>query len=148
MSESSRSLIPGTAAGSIGPTASDVPGRLIPGPDNLVAWGGSPTGLCQGAVAAQLGGEGYPDSASLHWGIAMPGIGDCDLEVTLSWHNLDTGETGERVLAVDEPEIWAGVRHPNDSILPTGVGEIEYHLSTNAGAEAGPITVETLPYEG
>lgn len=134
-------------AGSIGPTASDVPGYLTPGPQNLVAWGGSPNGLCQGVVAAELSGDGYPDSASLHWGIAMPGVGACDLEVTLSWHNLTTGETGERVLEVDEPQIWAGVRHPKNSILPTGVGEVEYRLSTNGGAEAGPITVETLPYE-
>lgn len=143
--------VPATAAaqdtGSLTPTASAVPEYLFPGPDKLIAWGGAPTGTCYGAVAAKIEGEGYPNSSSLNWGIAMPGIGECDLEVTVAWHNLDTDETGEKTLEVNEPLIWSGVRHPNDSVVPTGPGTVEYRLSTNAGAQAGPITVETPAYE-
>lgn len=135
-------------AGSLTPMSSDVPGYLVPGPNTLVAWGGSPTGLCQGAVAAKIQSGGYPDSSSLSWGIAMPGIGACDLTVTVAWHNLDSDQTGEKTLQVDQPTLWTGVSHPYEAIVSTGPGTVEYRLSTNAGTQAGPITVETPAYEG
>ena len=136
-----------SAQGSLTPSSSDLPQYLSPGPDTLVAPTGSPTGLCTGAVAAQIGTNGYPDSSSLHWGIAMPGVGACDLTVTLHWENLDTGDSGEKQYTVDEPELWTGVAHPKDSIVPTGAGEVEYRLTTDAGGAAGPITLETPEYQ-
>lgn len=135
-------------AGSLTPMSTDLPGYLLPSPNTLVAFGGSPTGLCQGAVAAKIQSGGYPDSSSLSWGIAMPGVGACDLTVTVAWHNLDSGQTGEKTLRVDQPTLWAGVSHPYEAIVSTGPGTVEYRLSTNAGTQAGPITVETPAYEG
>lgn len=136
-----------SAQGSMTPSSSDLPEYLVPGPDTLVAPTGSPTGLCAGAVAAKIDTGGYPDSSSMHWGIAMPGVGACDLTVTLHWSNLDTGESGEKQHVVDEPELWTGVAHPYDSIVATGPGQVEYRLSTDAGGAAGPITLETPEYQ-
>lgn len=142
--------LPATAqaqgAGSLTPSSSGLPGYLVPGPDTLVAPTGSPTGLCAGAVAARVEPGGYPDSSSMHWGIAMPGVGACDLTVTLHWHNLHSGETGEKQHVVDDPALWGGVAHPDDSIVATGPGMVEYRLTTDAGGAAGPITVETPEY--
>lgn len=129
------------------PLSSDLPEYLVPGPNMLVAPTGSPTGLCAGAVAAKVEAGGYPDSSSMSWGIAMPGVGACDLTVTLHWHNLDTGESGEKQHIVDEPALWAGVAHPYDSVVPTGPGQVKYRLTTNAGGAAGPITLETPEYQ-
>src|SRR5699024_8761587 len=136
-----------SAQGSLTPSSSALPRYRSPGPDTLVAPTGSPPGPCTGAVAAQIGTNGYPDSSSLHWGIAMPGVGACDLTVTLHWENLDTGDSGEKQYTVDEPELWTGVAHPKDSIVPTGAGEVEYRLTTDAGGAAGPITLETPEYQ-
>lgn len=135
-------------AGSLTPMSTELPDYLLPSPDTLVAWGGSPTGMCQGAVAAKITSGGYPDSSSLSWGIAMPGIGVCNLTVTVEWHNLDSGQTGEKTLQVNQPTLWAGVSHPYEAIVSTGPGTVQYRLSTNAGAAAGPITVVTPKYEG
>ena len=35
--------------------------RLFPAPDRVIAVGGSPTGLCAGAISTTLDGDGYPD---------------------------------------------------------------------------------------
>lgn len=143
--------LPATAhaqgTGSITPSSSDLPGYLIPGPDTLVTPTGSPTGLCAGAVAAHVRGSGYPDSATMSWGIALPGVGPCDLTVTLHWQNLDTGASGETSTDVPGPRLWTGVEHPHAAIVSTGPGRVEYRLTTDAGAQAGPIIVETEAYE-
>lgn len=129
--------------GSLTPTSVDLPGYLVPGPGTLLAVGGSPTGLCQGAIAARVADSGYPASASVSWGVAMPGIGPCHLVATLDWHNIDTGARGQKTLDVPGPRLWSGVDHPYDAIIPTGGGTVEYRLTTNAGAGAGSILVET-----
>lgn len=131
--------------GSLTTTSSGVPAHLVPGPDTIVAVGGSPTGLCQGAVGVTVHDSSYPGSAALSWGVAMPGVGPCNLSVTLDWHNLDTGERGRKVLDVPGPLFWSGVAHPYDAQIPTRDGRVEYRLSTNGGAAAGPIVVATTP---
>lgn len=130
--------------GSLTTTSSGVPAHLVPGPNTLVAVGGSPTGLCQGAVGVTVHDSAYPGSAALDWGVAVPGVGPCDLTVTLDWHNLDTGERGTKTLDVPVPRIWSGVVHPYDAQIPTRDGRVEYRLSTNGGATAGPIVVATV----
>ncbi|KAA0920024.1 hypothetical protein FQ137_08395 [Dietzia sp. ANT_WB102] len=132
--------------GSLTPMSVDLPGYLVPGPGNLLAVGGSPTGLCQGAAAARVTDSGYPASAAVSWGVAMPGVGPCDLVATLDWHNLDTGARGQKTLDIPGPRLWTGVAHPYDAIIPTGGGTVEYRLTTNGGAAAGPIVVETSPW--
>lgn len=132
--------------GSLTLMSADLPSYLVPGPHNLVAVGGSPTGLCHGAVAARVHDSSYPASASVSWGVAMPGVGPCDLVATLSWHNLDTGVRGQQILDVPGPRLWTGVAHPYDAIIGTRAGRVEYRLTTNGGAVAGPIVVETSPW--
>ena len=132
--------------GSLTMMSANLPAYLVPGPGNLVAVGGSPTGLCQGAVAANVADSLYPASASVSWGVAMPGVGPCNLVATLDWHNLDTGERGQKTLDVPGPRLWTGVAHPYDAIIGTGAGKVEYRLTTNGGAVAGPMVVETSPW--
>ncbi len=132
--------------GSLTLMSADLPAYLIPGPNNLIAVGGSPTGLCQGAMAVSVADSSYPASAGMGWGVAMPGVGPCNLVATLDWHNIDTGARGQKTLDVPGPRLWAGVALPYDGIVPTGAGKVEYRLTTNGGAVAGPIVVETSPW--
>ena len=132
--------------GSLTLMSADLPAYLVPGPGNLIAVGGSPTGLCQGAIAANVADSSYPASASVSWGVAMPGVGPCNLVATLDWHNLDTGARGQKTLDVPGPRLWTGVAHPYDAIIGTSAGKVEYRLTTNGGAVAGPIVVETSPW--
>lgn len=132
--------------GSLTPMSVELPGYLVSEPGTLLAVGGSPTGLCQGAIAARVADAGYPASASVSWGVAMPGIGPCHLVATLDWHNLDTGTRGQKTLDIPGPRLWTGVTHPYDAIITTGSGTVEYRLTTNGGAGAGPILVETSPW--
>ncbi|MDX2357634.1 hypothetical protein [Dietzia sp. PP-33] len=126
--------------------------QLLPAPNRLVAWGGSPTGACAGAVSTSLQGDGYPGSASVSWAFAVVGVGPCNVTATLSWRNLDNGTTGQKVAQIPHPRISLGVpdpiAHPYDAIIPTGAGRVEYRLTTTGGAVAGPIVVDTVAYDG
>lgn len=130
----------------------DALGQLVPAPDRLVAWGGSPTGACVGGVSTSLRGDGYPGSASVSWSFGVVGVGPCNLTATLSWRNLATGATGTKVAPIPHPRISTGVpdpiAHPYDAIISTGAGPVEYRLTTTGGAVAGPIVVNTVPYTG
>ncbi|MBB1033517.1 hypothetical protein G6031_03830 [Dietzia sp. CQ4] len=132
--------------------SSEALAQLLPAPNRLVAWGGSPTGACAGAVSTSLRGDGYPGSASVSWAFAVVGVGPCALTATLSWRNLDTGTSGQKVAQIPHPRISLGVpdpiAHPYDAIIPTGSGRVEYRLTTTGGAVAGPIVVDTVAYTG
>lgn len=125
---------------------------LFPAENRLVAIGGSPTGACYGAVSTTISPDGYPNTAAVAWAFGVLGIGPCDLTVTLSWHNLDTGATGEKVAFVPAPRISGGVpdpiSHPVEAQIPTGHGLVEYRLTTDGGAVAGPIVIHTPEYTG
>ncbi|MCT2172987.1 hypothetical protein [Dietzia cinnamea] len=131
------------------PPADAVP-QVLPAANRLVAVGGSPTGLCAGAVSTTLNGNGYPGSSSVSWAFAVIGVGPCNLTATLSWRNLDSGETGEKIAHIPHPRISTGVpdpiAHPYEAIIPTGSGPVEYRLTTTGGAVAGPLVVETAAW--
>lgn len=137
------------SAGSVSGSAEALP-TLTPADNRLVATGGSPTGTCAGVVSATIDGEGYPHTSQVSWGAGVVGVGDCGLTATLSWQNLDTGETGEKSIDISEPRFATNallLAHPKDALIPTGPGQVEYSLTTNGGAEAGPILVQTPEYE-
>lgn len=127
--------------------SSEAIGQVFPAPDRLVAVGGSPTGACHGAVSTTVNGDGYPASASVSWGFVVFGVGPCNLTATLSWRNTVTGATGGKTATIPRPRISTGVpdpiAHPYDAIMNTGPGPIEYRLTTNGGASAGPMIVHT-----
>jgi len=139
-------------AGANAQDSTAVPGQLFPAPGRLVAWGGSPTGACAGAVSTTLNGNGYPGSSTVSWAFAVLGVGPCDLTATLSWRNLDSGATGQKTARIPHPRISTGVpdpiSHPYEAIIPTGSGRVEYRLTTTGGAVAGPVVVETAPWSG
>lgn len=134
--------------GSVSGSAETIP-ALTPAEDRMVATGGSPTGTCFGAVSATIDPEGYPNSSQVGWAAGVVGVGACDLTATVSWKNLDTGESGEKVMEVPSPAFlpMGNIAHPKDTLIPTGPGQVEYTLTTNGGASTGPITVETPAYE-
>lgn len=134
--------------GSVGGSAETIP-ALTPAEDRMVATGGSPTGTCFGAVSATIDPDGYPNSSRVGWAAGVVGVGACDLTATVSWKNLDTGESGEKVMEVPSPAFlpMGNIAHPKDTLIPTGPGQVEYTLTTNGGASTGPITVETPAYE-
>lgn len=138
--------------GSFGPGSVDAVPQVLPAADRLVAVGGSPTGLCAGAVSTTLNGNGYPGSSSVSWAFAVVGVGPCDLTATLSWRNLRSGETGQKVAHIPHPRISTGVpdpiAHPYEAIIPTGSGPVEYRLTTTGGAVAGPVVVDTVAWSG
>lgn len=136
-------------AGANAQDSSGALGQLFPTPGRLVAWGGSPTGACAGAVSTTVTGGGYPASATVSWAFAVIGVGPCELTATLSWRNLDSGASGEKTARIPYPRISTGVpdpiSHPYEAIIPTGSGRVEYRLTTTGGAVAGPIVVDTAP---
>ncbi len=140
------------AAGSLGPGSADAVPQVLPAADRLVAISGSPAGACAGAVSTTLNGIGYPGSSSVSWAFAVVGFGPCDLTATLSWRNLRSGESGQKVAHIPHPRISTGVpapiSHPYDAIISTGSGPVEYTLTTTGGAVAGPIVVETAAWPG
>lgn len=125
---------------------------LFPAQNRLIATGGSPTGACYGVVTTTISPDGYPGTASVGWAFGVLGLSACDLTVTLSWRNLDTGATGEKIARVPVPRISGGVpdpiSHPYAAIMSTGAGPVEYRLTTNGGAVAGPVTITTPAYAG
>lgn len=125
---------------------------LFPAQNRLIATGGSPTGACYGVVTTTISPDGYPGAASVGWAFGVLGLGDCNLTVTLTWHNLETGARGEKIAQVPVPRISGGVpdpiSHPAEAIMSTGAGPVEYRLSTNGGAVAGPVTITTPAYTG
>lgn len=139
-----------TSAGSVSGSAEILP-RLAPADDRLVATGGSPTGTCAGTVSTTISPQSFPGASSVSWAFGILGVGSCDLTATLSWRNLDTGATGEKIAHIPAPRISGGVPdpivHPYDAVISTGAGQVEYTLTTNGGAEAGPIIVQTPEYE-
>ena len=141
-----------TPAGANAQDSSAVITDLFPAPDRLVALGGSPSGLCYGAVSTTITPGGYPDSATVGWAIGLVGVGGCDLTVTLSWHNLDTHAHGEKTAYLPTPGFSGGmpnpIAHPYDAIIGTGPGRVEYRLTTDGGAVSGPIVVVTPAYGG
>lgn len=143
--------IPG-GVGSLGPGSAEAVPQVLPAANRLVAVGGSPTGACGGAVSTTLNGNGYPGSSSVSWAFAVVGVGPCDLTATLSWRNLRSGETGEKIAHIPHPRISTGVpdpiSHPYEAIIPTGSGPVEYRLTTTGGAVAGPVVVATAPWSG
>lgn len=138
--------------GSLGPGSAEAVPQVLPAANRLVAVGGSPTGACAGAVSTTLNGNAYPGSSSVSWAFAVIGVGPCDLTATLSWRNLDSGETGEKIAHIPHPRISTGVpdpiAHPYEAIIPTGSGPVEYRLTTTGGAVAEPVVVETAPWSG
>lgn len=144
-------LVPG-GVGSLGPGSAEAVPQVLPAANRLVAVGGSPTGACGGAVSTTLNGNGYPGSSSVSWAFAVVGVGPCDLTATLSWRNLRSGETGEKIAHIPHPRISTGVpdpiSHPYEAIIPTGSGPVEYRLTTTGGAVAGPVVVATAPWSG
>lgn len=124
--------------------------QLFPAQNRLVAPGGSPTGMCAGVVSTTVNPDGYPDTASVSWAVGVLGVGPCDLTATLSWHNLDTGATGQKTAHIPGPRISDGIPdptgHPYDAIMNTGAGNIEYRLTTDGGAVAGPVVIPTPAY--
>lgn len=126
--------------------------NLFPAQNRLVAVGGSPTGACYGVVTTTINPNGYPDTASVDWAFGVLGVGPCNLTVTLSWHNLRTDQRGEKVAHVPVSRLSGGIpdpiSHPYEAQMPTGAGPVEYRLTTNAGAVAGPITITTPAYTG
>ncbi|WP_291082756.1 hypothetical protein [Dietzia sp. UBA5065] len=140
----------------VGPATANAQGSaeaiplLFPAPDRLIATGGSPTGNCAGIVSATLNGDGYPASASVSWGFGVLGTGPCNLTATLTWRNLTTNATGQKTAQIPWPRISTGIpdpiSSPQEAIISTGVGPIEYRLTTTGGATAGPIVVDTVPF--
>ncbi len=143
----------GAQEGPLGPTGSlgglsNLPEVFNPGDDAVLAVGGSPSGTCWGGVSVNINGEGYPDSAVATWNVGVFGIGDCGLEATLHWTNTDTGESGEKSISIDEPEIFPARNDGKSGIMTTGPGDVEYTLTTNGGATSDTVVVTTVPYEG
>lgn len=140
-----------SGVGSFGPGSAEAVPKVFPAPDRLVATGGSPTGACVGAVSTTLNGNGYPATSTVSWAFAVVGVGPCNLTATLSWRNLRTGATGEKVAQIPHPRISLGIpdpiAHPYDAIVSTGSGPVEYRLTTTGGAVAGPIIVDTAEWQ-
>lgn len=141
-------LAPASASGQ---DSSAIP-DLFPAQNRLVAVGGSPTGACYGVVSTTVSPGGYPNSAAVGWAFGVLGVGSCDLTVTLSWHNLDTDARGEKTAHVPMPRLSGGIpdpiSHPAEAIMNTGAGNIEYRLTTDGGAVAGPVVIRTPAYTG
>lgn len=101
-------------------------------------------------MSTTLNGNGYPESASVSWAVGVVGVGQCNLTAPLSWHNQKTGARGEKAAHIPRTQISLGspnpVAHPCDAIIATGSGPIEYTLTINGGAVAGPIVVDTVDY--
>lgn len=131
--------------------SSEIP-NLFPAQNRLVAVGGSPTGACFGAVSTTINPDAYPDSASVSWAFGVLGVAACDLDVTLSWRNVDSGAEGTKTARVAFPRLSGGIPDPISSpqaaIMNTGAGNIEYTLTTSGGAVAGPVVIATPAYTG
>lgn len=142
-------IAPATANAQSSPSA--IPG-LFPAQNRLIAPGGSPTGACAGIVSTTINPDGYPDTASVSWAFGILGLGPCNLTATLSWRNLDTGATGQKIAHIPVPRLSDGIpdpiRTPTDALISTGPGNVEYRLTTDGGAAAGPVVIRTPAYTG
>lgn len=135
------------ALGSVGPTGSaiglpSIPGDIAPAPNRLVASGTSATGTCYSWITADINQQS-PGTVRVDWKVHQLGVGTCDLVATLSYHNLDTGYTGEHVLEQNLPGNWPSHGDSKRNVSITTPGNVEWRLETNGGAQAGPIEVVT-----
>lgn len=135
------------ALGSVAPTGSavglpSIPGDIAPAPDRLVASGLSATGTCYSWVTANISQQS-PGTVRVDWKVHQLGAGTCDLVATLSYHNLDTGHTGEHVLEQNLPGNWPSHGDSKNNVSITTPDNVEWSLETNGGAKAGPIEIVT-----
>lgn len=103
-------------------------------------------------MSTTINPDGYPNTATVSWAAGVLGVGPCNLTATLSWHNLDTGKMGHKTAHIPGPMVSDGIPdplgHPYDALMDTGAGNVEYRLTTDGGAVAGPVVIRTPAYTG
>lgn len=135
------------ALGSVGPTGSvvglpDIPADTAPADNRLVASGPSATGTCFSWVTADITNQSS-GTVRVDWKVHQLGVGACDLQATLSYENLDSGYTGKHVLEENLPGNWPSHGDSKNNVSITTPGRVEWQLTTNGGAEAGPLVLVT-----
>lgn len=128
-------------------TASQIPGQMQPGENELAVQGGY--GLCFQWAKVSLDPGGYPDSTLMAPEANSIGLGDCTQDIVLEWKNLDSGETGSKAWTATGPGSISGVPHPYEAIVGTGAGKVEFTLEAEkSGARSDTITLDVPAYQG
>lgn len=106
------------------------------------------SGACIAIIDSSVHGPGYPSSATFTVSTNMIGFGNCGLDVTLHWRNLDTGVTGTRTQHATGPGYW--ISDPKTTIFQPGFGKFVGTVTVNAPAlgDSGKVEFTVEPYQG
>ncbi|MFI6041192.1 hypothetical protein ACIA8C_06130 [Nocardia sp. NPDC051321] len=104
-------------------------------------------GPCVAQVKSSVHSPAYPNAAGFTVETLMPGVGPCHLDVTLQWHNVDTGESGTFTQTAVGPGIW--MTPGRSHIFYPGFGRFVGTVSLGPAhfPESGEVAFTVEPYQ-
>lgn len=139
--------LPAAAALAVGtPTATAAPAAVADGSFGTVY--SLTEGACLAQVDTSVTGPGYPEHAAFTVSTIMFGIGPCSLPVTLTWRNLDTGETGSVTKTANGPGHW--INDGRSALFRPGIGRFTATVTVGAAhlPEPGAVEFTVAKYQG
>lgn len=97
-------------------------------------------GTCLAQVQSSVQGDAYPEHALFTLSTIMFGTRQCTLPVTLTWRNLDTGQTGSITRTAYGPGHW--VNDGRSSVFRPGIGRFVATVLVGASHTPEPGAVE------
>ncbi|AYF77317.1 hypothetical protein D7D52_29770 [Nocardia yunnanensis] len=97
-------------------------------------------GPCVAIVNTSVYGDAYPGQAAFTVDAQLPGVGTCDLPITLTYRNVDTGDTGSIVADAQGPGYWS--RYGYSAIFPLDPGTYTAQITIGAAHFPEPGTVQ------
>ncbi|MFC3962153.1 hypothetical protein [Nocardia jiangsuensis] len=105
-------------------------------------------GLCVAYVDTAVTGDAYPEHAAFTVAATLVGVGPCSLPVTLTWRNVDTGETGVVTKTARGPGYWS--TSGRDALFHAGIGRFDGTVTIGPAhlPEPGTVDFTVTRYQG
>ncbi|MFE9323141.1 hypothetical protein ACIHDR_25955 [Nocardia sp. NPDC052278] len=105
-------------------------------------------GPCVAIVDSSVNGNAYPGMAAFTVTAQMIGVGQCSLDITLNYRNVDTGETGSFTAHANGPGFWGNSGY--SALFSPGHDNFVGTVTVNAAhfPEAGAVQFANHPYQG
>ncbi|MEV2223628.1 hypothetical protein AB0E01_27645 [Nocardia vinacea] len=105
-------------------------------------------GPCVAIVDSSVNGNAYPGMAAFTVTAQMIGVGQCSLDITLNYRNVDTGETGSFTAHANGPGFWGNSGY--SALFSPGHDNFVGTVTANAAhfPEPGAVQFTNHPYQG
>ncbi len=105
-------------------------------------------GPCVAIVDSSVNGNAYPGMAAFTVTAQMIGVGQCSLDITLNYRNVDTGETGSFTTHANGPGFWGNSGY--SALFSPGHDNFVGTVTVNAAhfPDPGAVQFTNHPYQG